>query len=184
MDDAELVQAIRSGDQSAWEQLVDRHSPMLWRLARSIVTDDAAASDAMQTAWLQLLQHVDRVADPAAVRSWLATTTRREAIALSKARARQAAADPNEWGFEQATPESAGPAANAERADSRTKVLAALDQLSEKCRQLLTLMSHDVGYHQIADTMDMPIGSIGPTRARCLDQLRRNPAIAGLGVMS
>ena len=86
MDDADLVARVRAGDQSAWEELVDRHSGLLWRLARSIVADDAAASDAMQTAWLRLLQSVDRIAEPAAVRGWLCTTVCRKAIALRKPR--------------------------------------------------------------------------------------------------
>lgn len=182
MDDAGLVERIRSGDQSAWNQLVDRHSGLLWRLARSIVNDDAAASDAMQTAWLRLLQYIDRIDDPGAVRAWLCTTTRREAIALSKSMARQRASDPLDWSFDEPTRPADDPGERAAASEQHATVLEELANLSEKCRQLLTLCAHKVAYALIADTMDMPVGSIGPTKARCLDQLRRAPAIASMGV--
>ncbi|MEM7093227.1 MAG: sigma-70 family RNA polymerase sigma factor [Actinomycetota bacterium] len=180
MHDAELVDRIRSGDQQAWNELVDRHSGLLWRLARSVVNDDAAASDAMQTAWLRLLQYIDRIADPSAVRAWLATTTRREAIALSKSMARQQASDPLEWSFDEPTPAADDPSSKAAEAEQRDVVLAEFATLSEKCRQLLTLHAHKIAYDVIADTMDMPVGSIGPTKARCLETLRTSPAIRRL----
>lgn len=183
-DDATLVERIRDGDQSAWDALVDRHSGLLWRLARRVVSDDAAASDAMQTAWLQLLQHVDRISDPAAVRGWLCTTVRREAVALSKARSRQPATDPTAWSFDEPAPAHEEPdelvAANA----THRTVLDELANLGDRCRQLLTLLAHKIAYDQIAESMEMAVGSIGPTRNRCLDQLRAVPAIQALGVRS
>lgn len=180
MDDSDLVAKIRDGDQHAWNELVERHSGLLWRLARSIVNDDAAASDAMQTGWLRLLQSVDRIADPSAVRSWLCTTVRREAIALSKAQQRQNATDPTDWSFDAPTPAEDDPASVSAQSEQNTTVIGALRDLSEKCRQLLTMHAHKISYDVVAATMDMPIGSIGPTKARCLEQLRRNPAIAQL----
>lgn len=180
MDDADLVKRVRAGDQLAWADLVDRHSDLLWRIARSVVADDGAASDAMQTAWLRLLENIDRIADPAAVRGWLCTTTRREAIALSKALQRQGAADPLAWSFDQPTAAEDDPAAKTAESEQNGVVLAELAKLSQKCRALLSMHAHKIGYHEIAAAMDMPVGSIGPTKARCLQQLRRAPAIARL----
>ena len=175
-----MVKRIRNGDQSAWEELVERHSVLLWRLARSIVNDDNAASDAMQTGWLRLLQYIDRIADPSAVRSWLCTTVRREAIALSKSLQRQGATDPQGWSFDAPSPAKDDPGEISAQADQNSTVLVALKELSAKCQELLTMHAHKISYDDIAASMDMAIGSIGPTKARCLEQLRRNPAVARL----
>lgn len=180
MDDAELVERIRAGDHRAWEDLVDRHSAMLWRLARSIVNDNDMASDAMQTAWLALLQHVDRISQPAAVKGWLATTVRREAIALSKSLARQRATDPLDWSFDQPTSPQDDPGVVAAQSDQHSTVMAEFRKLGERCQQLLTMLAHKIVYDTIAQVLDIAVGSIGPTRARCLEQLRRLPAIARL----
>lgn len=174
-----MVNRVRSGDHSAWADLVDRHSDLLWRLARSVVADDGAASDAMQTAWLRLLENIDQLSNPAAVRSWLCTTTRREAIALSKSLRRQQATDPLEWSFDQPS-EADDPAVKTTEGEQNGVVLAALAKLSEKCRLLLSMHAHKVAYDEIALTMNMPVGSIGPTKARCLEQLRRVPTVARL----
>lgn len=171
---------IRNGDQDAWAALVDRHSGLLWRLARSIVNDEGAASDAMQTAWLRCLQNIDRIQEPAAIRGWLATTTRREAIALSKSLIRQQPADPQAWSFDTPTAPADDPGEKSATADQNATVLEALATISERCRELLTLHAHKVAYEEIAVSMDMAIGSIGPTKARCLEQLRRVPSIARL----
>lgn len=180
MDDAQLVDRIRAGDQTAWNELVERHSGLLWRLARGIVSDDAAASDAMQTAWLRLLQYVDRLTDPSAVRGWLCTTARREAIALSKSRNRQNASDPHDWSFDQPTDAADDPAEITTSAAQNATVLGEFRKLSERCQQLLTLHAHKVAYEEIAETMDMAVGSIGPTKARCLESLRKLPEIVRL----
>jgi len=86
VDDAVLVEGIHNGDESCWQELVNRHAGLVWRVARSVVNDDDAATDAMQTAWLRLLENIDNLAEPGAVKAWLCTTARREAIALSKKR--------------------------------------------------------------------------------------------------
>ena len=177
-----MVDRIRSGDRTAWDELVDRHSGLLWRLARSIVNDDAAASDAMQTAWLRLLQYIDRIDDPAAVQSWLMTTTRREAIALSRSLARQRASDPLDWSFDEPTPAADDPSELAGTNEAHATVVQELANMGERCRELLTLLAHKVPYASIASAMEMAIGSIGPTKVRCLDQLRKAPAIARLEV--
>lgn len=177
MGDDELVMRIRSGDRVAWDELVDRHSALLWRLARSIVADDQAASDAMQTAWLRLLEQIDRIEDPQAVSSWLCTTVRREAIAIGKASVRQAPADHTSWSFDTATVPESDPGNHVVQADQHATVLGVFRQLSDRCQHLLTLLAHKLSYKEISLAMDLPVGSIGPTKNRCLDQLRRSPVI-------
>ena len=136
----------------------------------------------MQTAWLRLLQYIERIDDPSAVRSWLMTTTRREAIALSRSLARQRASDPLDWSFDEPTPVEDDPAVKVGANEAHATVIEELANLGDKCRELLTLLAHKIAYATIAETMEMAMGSIGPTKARCLDQLRKAPAIARLEV--
>lgn len=182
VDDGGLLTGICAGDARAWSELVDRHSGVVWRMARTVVNDDALATDAMQTAWLRLLEHADRIQNPAGVRSWLITTARREALALSKAQARQQASDPTDWKFDEPTSDREDPAATGVSTDERTTLIAELRKLSAKCQELLTLHAHQVTYDEIAEVMSMAIGSIGPTKARCLEKLRRSKAIRNLEV--
>lgn len=179
--DAELVAAIRNDDQQAWRVLVDRHSGLVWRVARSVVSDDHAATDAMQTAWLRLLEHVDRLDDPRAVSGWLVTTARREAMALSRKTARQQPTEPAGWQLDAPTLEEDDPGEVSASNNQAATVLRELRKLGAKCQQLLTLLAHKVRYEEIAEQMDIAVGGIGPTRSRCLDQLRSAPAIVAFG---
>lgn len=180
MTDGELIALIRQDSQTAWNELVDRHSGVLWRLARSIVADDHLADEAMQTAWLALLQHLDRIAEAQAVLSWLMTTTRREATALARSMDRYRAADPLDWTFDLRAEAGDGPAERVANRDRDERVLAVLATLGERCRQLLTLLAHQVEYRLIAATLELAVGSIGPIRERCLSQLRGRPEVADL----
>lgn len=181
VDDADLVTAIRGGDEEAWITLVDRHSGLVWRMARTVVTDDALATDAMQTAWLRLLEHLDRLEHPRAVKSWLITTARREALVLSKSQKRQEPSDPDSWNLEPPDQSRQDPAAVVTTSAQHITLIAELRKLSAKCQQLLTLHAHSVAYTEIAEVMAMAVGSIGPTKARCLENLRRSSAIQHLG---
>lgn len=180
MDDAALVDGIRGGDEACWRELIDRHSGLVWRVARAVVNDDHAATDAMQTAWLRLLENIDRISDPRAVKGWLCTTARREAIALSKKAARQRPEEPTVWLLDQPSGDDADPGELTATTEQNATVLGELRKLSERCQQLLTLHAHKVSYEEISLVMEMPIGSIGPTKTRCLDQLRKSPAIQEL----
>jgi len=177
VNDAELFDCARSGDESCWRELVDRHSALVWRVARTVVNDDHAATDAMQTAWLRLLENMDRILDPRAVKGWLCTTARREAITLSTKLARQRPEEPDGWLLDGPTGGSDDPGELTATNQRNELVLQELRRLSQKCQQLLTLAAHKVSYDEIAQVMDIAIGSIGPTRARCLDQLRKAPKI-------
>jgi len=185
VDDAELLAGIRAGDEQSWTVLVHRHSDLVFRIARSVTNDDASASDAMQGTWFKLLENVDRVENPKAVRGWLATTARREAIALSKRTSRQSPnenisllADRQQGTIASAHKPSADPFEFAAKDEQVRILLAELDQLGDKCRTLLTLFAHNFSYAEIAEILDMAPGSVGPSRNRCLDKLRRSPRIA------
>lgn len=171
-----LVTRARTGDRQAWDQLVDRYAPLVWSICRRHQLDGADAQDAAQTVWLTLVDHLDSLRDPAALPGWVATTTRRECGRILRAARR---------------PGTAGYALAAETIPAEHDLLAAerhaalreaFGQLSPGCQQLLALLTADppVSYAEISARLGIPVGSIGPTRRRCLEKLRRHPAITAL----
>ncbi|WP_158847753.1 RNA polymerase sigma factor [Saccharothrix deserti] len=173
MDITALLAAAARGDQGAWNTLVERYNGLVWSIARGyrLSTDDAA--DVVQATWVKLVEHLDRVEDPERLASWLATTVRRESLQLIRRTARQRRAPDGEPLEQLPDP---GPALDEsllveERDAALWRALAAL---SERCQRLLRVLmaSPPPAYAEVADALDMPIGSIGPTRQRCLGRLR------------
>ena len=172
-DLAGLVRAAAGGDQRAWELLVERFNGLVWSVARAHGLSRADAADVSQTAWLRLVEHLHRLRDPERVGTWLASTARHEALRILRRDRRQVPVG------DDADLEGPGPAAEspeawalaAERSDLLWRAFAALPQ---RCQQLLRVLMADPppSYQQVAVALDMPIGSIGPTRGRCLDRLR------------
>jgi RNA polymerase sigma factor (sigma-70 family) len=170
---SEVMLAARSGDPGAWEELTLRFSSMIMGVARSCRLCDADVGEVHQTTWLRLVENIARIEHPERVGSWLATTAKRESLRLIRKQSRisfdrdslAALAD------EKAPTLDAGPLAD-ERA---VVVRAAFSQLSPRCQRLLGLLSGDdpPSYKEISEMLDMPIGSIGPTRGRCLERLAR-----------
>jgi RNA polymerase sigma factor (sigma-70 family) len=166
---AELVRAAADGDQAAWNGLVDRYNGLVWAVARSFRLAPVDASDVVQTTWLRLVEHLDRLQDPERVGPWLATTARREALRTLRAGSRQVP-----------TEELPDPGTDARLdaqllVDERDRALwRAFAGLSDRCQTLLRILVADPppSYEEIGAALDMPIGSIGPTRQRCLDRLR------------
>ncbi len=168
----ELLAAADSGSQEAWNALVDRYGRLVWSVIRGFRLDAATAADVSQTVWLRLVEHCGRIRNPEGLASWLATTARHESIRASR---RLSRAVPTEFTVE--VPDEASPSA-VERIvldEEITEVVAAFDEMSEKCRDLLGLLCTDppLDYEQISEVLQMPVGSIGPTRSRCLERLRR-----------
>jgi RNA polymerase sigma factor (sigma-70 family) len=165
------VQARRSDRPAAWAELVRRHTPKLYGVARSFQLDERTAEDLVQTAWLRLLERPDQLRDAGAVGPWLAMVVRNEARKLVTRRRTVPTAD----GFER-TPDR-GPAPDAGLVtDERAAALrTAFARLGDDCRQLLRLCMADppLSYDEIAVAVGRPRGSLGPTRARCLEHLRR-----------
>jgi RNA polymerase sigma factor (sigma-70 family) len=175
---AELLRAAERGDRAAWRELVALHTPTVWAVARSHRLDRADAADVVQNTWLSLLENMNRIHDPAALAAWLATTARRHSLRLLAARRRETPVD--EARLDVAEAEAADIAVLR---DAQNAVLwRAFTQLSEHCQRVLRVLVHspELSYEQVAAALGIPIGSIGPTRGRCLAQLRRKASLSGL----
>ncbi len=176
--DAELVAALAGqGDiaRQAWAQLVARHSGRLYAVARSFSFDQATAEDVVQTAWLRLLERADQLRDPNAVGVWLATIVRNESRRLVTRRREI----PTLLDLADRPDDGDATDAGLLRDERQQALRLAFTRLGEECRQLLRLLAGDPrpSYDEIAVTLGRPRGSLGPTRRRCLEQLReRLPA--------
>lgn len=168
-----LVKSAGAGDQEAWDALVARYTNLLWSVSRSYRLDPTDAADVVQVAWLRLVEQLPRLRDPERVGAWLVTTVRRECLQVISSRGRRGT--PIEDTYLTALPD-AGPALDAGLlADEEMAALwRAFDQIAERCQRLLRVLMADPppSYQDVAAALDMPIGSIGPTRARCLAHLR------------
>ncbi|WP_270888851.1 RNA polymerase sigma factor [Pedococcus sp. 5OH_020] len=169
---AEAFAAYRSGDAERIGELVDLMTPILWHTARAQRADAATAEDVVQTAWLKLVDSAENIHDPQAVMQWLITTVRREAWRLVRRSARDRPED--ELG-ELADPLAAEDPEAVSILSERQRVLwCHVTELPERCRELLRVIAFAdrPDYAAIADALNMPVGSIGPTRGRCLQKLR------------
>jgi RNA polymerase sigma factor (sigma-70 family) len=165
-DTAYLLVRARDGDGAAWAKLVDRYSALLWSIARSYALNDADSGDVVQTTWLRLVERIDQIAEPAAVGGWLAVTARRESLHVAKRRGRELPGDIPDT-------TSPGPERAAMARERLGLVAAAIQTLPRRCRDLLRMFALAPTYADLAAALDIPVGSIGPTRARCLENLRR-----------
>jgi RNA polymerase sigma factor (sigma-70 family) len=178
----DLVTRARNGDQRAWDALVERHAPLIWSICRRHRLGGADAQDVAQTVWLRLIDRLDKIRDPAAIAGWLATTTRRECCKVLRAARRPQATWP-ERDAETIPDQQARTAEHELLAAERHGALReALAHLTAREQQLIAILTADppVPYAEISARLGIPVGSIGPTRGRCLDKLRRHPAIAAL----
>lgn len=177
-DLAALVAAAARDDQAAWGTLVDRFSGLVWHVVRGFRFPDAVAEDVYQTTWLRLTEHLDRIRQPESLAGWLARTARNECLRTIRLGDRERLTDePDE------VPEVGAGVDAPHLASERDAVLwAAFATLGERCQELLRLLLADppIPYESISDLLDMPIGSIGPTRARCLQKLRAAPGVDDL----
>ena len=166
---AALVHAAADGDRAAWDALVDRYNGLVWSVARSHRLSAVDASDVVQTTWLRLVEHLGRLQDPERVGAWLATTARRECLRTLRHSARMVV---SEEPPEQVTEPQLDAALLVEERDRA--LWQAFAAMPERCQRLLRILMADPppSYHDVAETLTMPVGSIGPTRARCLDRLR------------
>lgn len=165
-----LVPAAAGGDRDAWNGLVDGFSGLVWSVIRGHGLFGAEAADISQTVWLRFVEHIGRLREPERTAAWLATTARHECYRVLRKSGRSVAmADPPESPAGQPEPDRALLA----HADAEV-LLAALEKVRPRCQALLRLMLTDppLSYDEIAEVLDMPKGSIGPTRMRCFDNLR------------
>jgi RNA polymerase sigma factor (sigma-70 family) len=180
----DLVLAARQGDKASWEALVHRYSGLVWSVARGYRLGLADAADVFQTTWLRLAEHIGRISNPGQVGAWLATTARREALRTARGAARTIPADDAAMvalgHVDRHSPEVAALDAEQARLDAERAAGAwrAFGGLSARCRELLRVLiaSPPPSYAEVAAALGMPVGSIGPTRARCLRRLRERLA--------
>lgn len=171
----ELLARAHAGDPRAWEALVHRYERLVWSVARSFRYDEATCADAVQTVWLRLAEHCDRIRDPEQLASWLATTCRNECIGIARRAKREVVDD------------EIADRRDAERADqlldldehlladeTQAEALRAFRRLGDGCQELLALLCSDppLDYRTISELTGRAVGSIGPTRQRCLGRLR------------
>ena len=170
-DLAGLVAAAGGGDREAWEGLVRRYAGLVWGVARAMGLDPADAADVSQTTWLRLAEHLGRLREPDRVGAWLAVTARREAL---RTRQRSARIVLDSWCGE--GPDDDDDLDSALLRDERDALLwRTFSALSEPCKALLRVLMTDPppSYVEVGEALDMPVGSIGPRRQRCLRALRR-----------
>jgi RNA polymerase sigma factor (sigma-70 family) len=167
-----LVVEAAAGNQAAWDDLVEGFSGLVWSVVRAHGLYGAEAADVCQTVWLRFVEHLRRLREPERAGAWLATTARHECLRVLRRRGRTTAmAEPPEVPDVSA---DADPGTKIVAGEEHTLLMAALDGISEQCQQLLRLLLVDppLSYDEISSMLDMPKGSIGPTRQRCLVRLR------------
>jgi RNA polymerase sigma factor (sigma-70 family) len=168
---AEVVARAADGNEEAWEELHRRYSRMIGAVARSCGCSAADASDVQQAVWIRLVRNIKRLHRPEAIGGWLAVVTRNECVRLCSKR------PPTVDGFEFETIADTGqqPENTVLHSEQRSAVREAVAKLPPRRRSLLEeMLDHpDMGYEELASRLSMPLGSIGPTRQRSLDELRR-----------
>lgn len=167
----ELVSAAAEGDPESWDEIVHRFAKLLWMIARSYRLNEADAAEVVQNTWLLLIQNLERIDQPEALPGWLTTTARREALRVLRRRT-----------CELPLQEQDSQAVDAEATQLDARLLTAerdahlwmcFSRLSQRDQQLLRLLiACEHSYPGVAAALDLPVGSIGPTRMRALQRLR------------
>jgi RNA polymerase sigma factor (sigma-70 family) len=172
LDSGEVVRMAAAGHKEAWDELHRRYHKMIARIARATGCASADVSDVQQAVWARLIQHIRRLHQPDAVAGWLVVVTKRECLRL--AGKRPELVQVNDEAPAVSTNEE--PLSTVLHAERRAAVRRAVAALPPRRRRLLeTMLDHpDLDYEQLARRLSMPRGSIGPTRQRCLDDLRRH----------
>jgi RNA polymerase sigma factor (sigma-70 family) len=178
-DDARLVARCRAGDGRAWDALVQRYQRLVYVIVGRGGLDEHAAADVFQTVFTRLVQHLPRLTQPDRLQAWIVTTAKRELwLASQRGRRSVSLAPAGDDGPEHdLVDETPGAEDRLAQWQELNRLRAAMDRLDERCRRLIGLLFRDederVGYDEVARSMAMPVGSIGPTRARCLAKLRQ-----------
>jgi RNA polymerase sigma factor (sigma-70 family) len=169
---ANLLSAARTGSEDALGQIVNELSPLLWQVARSAGLAQGDAEDVLQTVWMRLITHLDGIHDASALTGWLVTTTKREAWRVRAAGRKQLPADQDV--FTDLPDQGPGSEEQVILDDQRKALWVAIGQLSRRCQELLRIIAFAprADYAAVAAALGMRVGSIGPTRGRCLAKLR------------
>jgi RNA polymerase sigma factor (sigma-70 family) len=176
-DVAVLVSKAASGDQAAWNEIVDRYGRRVWAICRAHRLGQADAADVFQQTWLRVLEKLDSLREPARLGAWISTICRNEALAaLRRAKRTQTVGDT--WLLDRATGPDDDPGMPSLVAARNAELWRAFQRLGTRCQDVLRVLVVEAdderpSYEHAATVLDMPIGSLGPTRGRCLNQLRR-----------
>lgn len=180
LSDEALVLACRRGDETAWETLIERFQRLIYSIPRRAGLDEDAAADVFQNVFTSLVERLDRIEQPDRIQAWLVTTAKRETwrAVLNRNESRSAAADDeSEEDILDRLPDQARlPDEVLLQLEKQHAVRTAVGSLDERCNQLLTLLFYRAeppAYAGIAALLGISEGSIGPTRARCLQKLMR-----------
>jgi RNA polymerase sigma factor (sigma-70 family) len=171
-----LVEGAAAGEPRAWDALVERFAGLVWAVARGHGLSSADAADVSQTTWLRLAEHLHRLREPERVGAWLATTARNESLRIQRLARRQVPVDAvDDLACDEGGPEVEGRLLDEER---DAALWRAFESLSGPCKVLLRTLMADPSpsYGEVSVVLDMPIGSIGPRRSRCLQRLRNSAA--------
>ena len=177
-----LVARAAGSDQDAWNELVERYAPLVWTICTRYRLSSHDIEDVGQNVWLLLVEQLGKLREPAALPGWLATTTSRECLRVVTTAQRLATFG----GRLDDAPEFAADVMIDEEilmAERDAALRSAFAELQPPCRQLLAMLISDPphSYSQISETLGIPMGSIGPRRARCLERQRRSDTLIALG---
>jgi RNA polymerase sigma factor (sigma-70 family) len=169
---AELLGAAGAGDSQAWDALVERYGRLVWSVARGFALSSADAADVSQTTWLRLVEHLGKVREPEHLGGWLASTARHECLRILRKSGREVVGFDAEIDIESGEPTPEAVVLDAER---DRMLWESLGEISQRCQVLLRALATapPPSYYDVSAALGMPIGSIGPTRARCLDHLKK-----------
>jgi len=175
------VNGAIEGDQQAWGALIEQFSGLVWSVARAFRLNQADAADVSQTTWLRLAEHLGDIIEPQGVGAWLATTARRECLRTLRTAGRTIPTDFDDDHL-LAPDDTAEIDADIDAGHQLAALRRAVDELPEPGRALLRVLMADPApsYVEAGAALGMPVGSIGPTRARCLNRLRSNPDLVGI----
>ena len=175
----ELVEGARRGDQAAWTALVRRYCPLIIAVIRAYRLRDKDAEDVSQIVWLRLIEHLERIREPRAIPKWIVTTARHEAQRVVGTLRRIVPVDPLAEAASQSQPNQAEVDADLLLAEQQQALRDGLAELPATQRQMLLLLAADppLSYREISHRLGIPVGSIGPLRARYLQRLRATSAL-------
>lgn len=176
---APLIGEAARGSQFAWNELVRRFGSLVWAIARAYGLDQADAADVSQTTWLRLVENLSRIRDPERVGGWIASTARNECLRVLRRAGRHVPLEDHTELYLESS--DSGIETHLLEAERDAALWQAFRGLPERCRMLLRLLMSDppASYEEISAATGSPLGSIGPTRARCLEQMRRIALAAG-----
>jgi RNA polymerase sigma factor (sigma-70 family) len=177
-----LVARVCDGDQEAWNELIERYAPLVWSICQRYQLSRQDIDDVGQSVWLLLVENIGSLREAAALPGWLGTTTRREVLRVLRVASRHDHADLPPDGQLPRDPGTPTIEEELIAAERKAALRAAFAELRPGCHDLLSLLVGEppLAYTEISSRLGIPVGSIGPTRARCLERLRRSPHLAGL----